>query len=115
MEVGTDPNSGLDGIFNEIDETESAESPTPSAEEAVVEEVEQAEPEQAVEEATDEPEEELQVVLPKEQAKQYSKALMAHYAKRLGADPESLEGNQPLQKAVKQLIDSAIYAGQLEG
>lgn len=113
MEVGTDPSSGLEGIFSEIDETESAESPTPSAEEAVVEEVEQAEPEQ-VEEAV-EPEEELQVVLPKEQAKQYSKALMAHYAKRLGADPESLEGNQPLQKAVKQLIDSAIYAGQLEG
>src|SRR5438552_1424230 len=73
------------------------------------EETEVVEDQPEGEEVVAEPEEELQVVLPKEQAKQYSNALMSHYAKRLGANPEDLAGNQPLQKAVKQLIDQDIF------
>lgn len=47
--------------------------------------------------------------LPGQLAKSYPKNVMEHFAKRLGATLDDLEGNQPLQKAVKQLVDNAIH------
>lgn len=109
--MGIDPTEAVnnDDLFGEgststaVAEPEIDPGTEPSGEET---EVDESQPEG---EAAAEAEEELQVVLPKEQAKQYSNALMSHYAKRLGANPEDLAGNQPLQKAVKQLIDQDIF------
>jgi hypothetical protein len=109
--VGIDPTTQESGAESaEVVETAAPEE-TPGTE---VPDGEAEATEAETEEQPEEVEEELRVVLPKEQAKQYSNALMGHYAKRLGATPEDLNGNAVLQKAVKQLIDQDIYAQQLE-
>lgn len=119
--MGIDPNAAEHSAFlgaaveeeAPTEETiESPETPEPSGE-AEVESTDEAPPQEEAE-VGESAEEELQVVLPKEQAKQYSQALMNHYVKRLGGTPEDLAGNLPLQKATKQLIDGEIYAAKLK-
>jgi hypothetical protein len=129
--MGTDPSvetavaANNDDLFGESpygNSTETAVATEPEQEtgeeipsgEEVADGSEAEQTETAEVEQQEEADDDLEVVLPKEQAKQYSKALMAHYAKRFGWTPEDLDSNRSYQYAVKKAIDTDIYTKNLQ-